>query len=112
MYRLVKFRQGKEQSIPDAGQETGMSQNHLIFQLKQPAAEILSEIQEFTEKYGGKIQGDEKSGHVAIDFILGSITGNYTIEGEQLHLHITKKPFLVGYETIRSTIKEYVTGLA
>jgi hypothetical protein len=86
--------------------------SELIFQLKRPAAEILTQIQELAKQYGGNIQGDEKSGCVSIEFILGSIKGDYTFEGDQLILDITHKPFLVGNETIRSTIREHVTGLA
>jgi hypothetical protein len=86
--------------------------SQLTFQLKKPAAEILKHIQELARQYGGDIQGDEKSGHVAMKILLGSIKGDYTIEGDQLHLNITSKPFIVGYETIKSTIKEHVTGLA
>jgi hypothetical protein len=91
-------------------QEIQMSQ--LTFQLKKPAAEILKQIRGFARQYGGDIQGDEKSGHVAIDFILGSIKGDYTIEGDQLHLNVTTKPFLISYETIKSTIRDHVIGLA
>ena len=86
--------------------------SELIFQLERPVTEVLSQIQELAQQYGGEIQGDEESGYVAMDFILGSIKGDYMIKGEQLHLNITKKPFLVSHETIRATIKEHVTGLA
>ncbi len=89
-----------------------MGQSQLTFQLDIPVTEFLNRMQKLATEYGGQVQGDEKSGHVSLDFILGSIKGDYTIEGQQLHLNITKKPFLVSYETIRATIKDYITGLA
>ncbi len=89
-----------------------MGQGQLTFQLNMPVTEFLSRIQKLAEEYGGEFQGDEKSGRVSLDFILGSIKGDYIVDGQQLHLNITKKPFLVSYETIRSTIKDYITGLA
>ena len=89
-----------------------MGQCQLTFQIKVPAAELLSQIQELANEHEGQLQGDEKSGHVFLHFILGSIEGDYTIEGNKLHLNITKKPFLIGCEIIGSTIKEYLSGLA
>jgi len=93
-------------------QEATMGQGQLTFQLNMPVTEFLSRIQKLAEEYGGEFQGDEKSGRVSLDFILGSIKGDYIVDGQQLHLNITKKPFLVSYETIKSTIKDYITGLA
>jgi hypothetical protein len=89
-----------------------MGQCQLTFQIQVPTTELLSQIQKLAQEYDGQFQGDEKSGHVALHFILGSIEGEYTIEGTELHLNITKKPFLVGCGTISSTIMEHVTALA
>ena len=89
-----------------------MGQCQLTFQIQVPAAELLSQIQELAKEHEGQLKGDEKSGHVSLQFILGSIEGDYTIEGNKLHLNITKKPFLIGCETIDFTIKEYIAGLA
>lgn len=89
-----------------------MSHDVLTFQIQVPPAELLGQIQKLAQEYAGTFQGDEKTGRVALHFILGSIEADYTIEGEELNLCITKKPFLVGCETIRSTITEYVPALA
>jgi hypothetical protein len=85
---------------------------HLTFQIQVPPAELLSRIQKLAQEYEGQFQGDEKSGRIALHFILGSIEGDYIIEGDKLHLNITKKPFLVGCETIRAMITENVPVLA
>ncbi len=89
-----------------------MGHCQLIFQIQVPAAELLSQIQKLAQEYEGQFQGDEKSGCIAVHFILGSIEGDYTIEGDELILNITKKPFLIGCETISSTIMEHVPALA
>ena len=89
-----------------------MSHSQLTFQLAVPASELLSQIQKLAQEYNGQLQGDEKSGQVSLSILIGTIQGDYTIEGDNLTLNITKKPFLVGYETIGATIKEYLTGLA
>jgi hypothetical protein len=88
-----------------------MIQNPLTFQLKVPAAELLGQIEKLAQEYNGQFQGDEKSGTVSLQILIGSIEGNYTIDNDKLNLNVTKKPFLVGYETIGSTIKAYLPGL-
>jgi hypothetical protein len=94
------------------GGETNMGQGQLTFQIKVPAAELLNQIQKLAQEYSGQLQGDEKSGHVSLRIFVGTIEGDYAIDGDKLTLNITKKPFLVGYETISTTIKEFLTGLA
>ena len=89
-----------------------MGQCQLIFQIQVPTADLLSQIEKFAQEYQGQFQGDEISGNVSLNFILGSIEGDYTIEGDQLNLNITKKPFLLSCDTISATIKEYLPGLA
>jgi len=84
----------------------------LTFQIQVPTAELLSRIQKLAQEYEGQFQGDEKSGRVALHFILGSIEGDYSIEGDKLYLNITRKPFLVGCETISTMITENVPVLA
>lgn len=89
-----------------------MSQGQLTFQLSVPTAEILHQMQKLAQQYDGQVHGDEQSGHVSLNIFIGIIEGDYVVDGDQLTLTITKKPFLVGYETIRGTIREHLTGLA
>ncbi len=42
----------------------------LTFQIQMPAAELLSQIQKLAQEYEGQFQGDEKSGRLALHFIL------------------------------------------
>jgi hypothetical protein len=89
-----------------------MGQCKFSYQLKEPAAELLAQIQQLAKEYGGEFQGDDKSGYLAIKMFIGTIAGEYTIAGDQLELTITKKPFLVGCATIDATIRQYLPVLA
>lgn len=89
-----------------------MNQEQLTFQLSVPPAEILTQIRNLAQKYDGQLHGDEKSGHVSLRLFVGTIEADYTVSGDTLALTIIKKPFLVGYETINATIKDYLSGLA
>ena len=88
-----------------------MGQCQLRFDLQVPASKLLGQIHKLAEEYQGLLSGDENSGNFSLQFFLGSIAGNYTIEASTLHLNITEKPFMIGCETIGSLIKEYLTGL-
>jgi hypothetical protein len=89
-----------------------VSQEQLTFQLSVPPAEILTQIRNLAQKYGGQWHGDEHSGQVSFQTPIGLIESDYTLNGDTLTLTITKKPFLVGYDLIRKTIQENATGLA
>ena len=88
-----------------------MEQCQLSFQIKMTLAELLDQIQQLTKQYNGRLTGDEKSGHFSLQF-LGSIEGDYIIEGNKLHINITKKPLMIGCEVIGSTIKQFLTAVA
>lgn len=88
-----------------------MSQCLFVFPLQLPPEELLGQIKKLAEEYQGTLDGDEKSGRLAFQSLLGSIEGHYNIEGETLQLNITKKPFLVGCGTIQATIQEYLMTL-
>ena len=93
-------------------QEEGMAHCQFTYQIQVPVAELLSQVEALARDHNGRFQGDETSGSLAVEFILGRLEGNYTIEGHSLVLTITRKPFLVGCETIDAIIKTYLAGLA
>ncbi len=89
-----------------------MGQCQFNYQLKEPVAVLLAQIQQLAKEYGGGFQGDESSGQISLTMLIGTIAGEYTIAGDQLQLTITKKPFLVGCATIDATIRQYLPALA
>jgi hypothetical protein len=106
---LSIYKSANKASFPE--KEPIMGQSPLTFKIQAPTAELLSQVQKLAQEYGGQLQGDEQSGHIALPFILATIEGDYNVEGDQLYLMITKKPFLIGYETISSLIRENVPAL-
>ncbi|MGQ9920401.1 MAG: hypothetical protein ACUVRZ_03620 [Desulfobacca sp.] len=89
-----------------------MGQCQFSYQLREPAAVLLGQIQQIAKEYGGEFQGDEKSGQLSLSSWIGTIAAEYTIDGDQLQLTVTEKPFLVGCATIDATIRQYLPALA
>jgi hypothetical protein len=89
-----------------------MSYEQLTFQLSAPSGDILGQIQKLAQQYGGQMQGDAQAGQVSFKTPVGLIQSDYVIDADKLILTITEKPFLVGYDLIKKTIKDNVAGLA
>lgn len=88
-----------------------MGQCQLVYRLKEPAAALLEQIRDLAREYQGEVQGNEHSGKLSLPLLIGTIDGEYTITGDQLELIITKKPFLLGCQTIDAVIRQYLTTL-
>jgi len=81
------------------------------YKLTVPPAELLQEITGLVQGFKGDFQGDEQSGTFQLD-IMGKIVGKYQITGDQVHIEILEKPFLIGSGIINQTIKDYLRGLS
>jgi hypothetical protein len=68
--------------------------------------EVLSELRQFTKGYGGTFHGKAKAGTISVQLPLGKIGGSYAVEGRDLAITITDKPFVIPYETMRSWLQD------
>ncbi len=84
---------------------------NFTYQLNVTPTELLQEISRLVEEFKGTFQGDEQSGTFSLDIMLSRVVGSYQIAGEEVHIAIIEKPFLVGCGTISKTITEYLPGL-
>jgi hypothetical protein len=82
------------------------------YRLQVPVATVLEQIRQLAEQYQGEFHGDEHSGRIGLTLFLGSIAGTYTINGDELRLEITQKPFLLGCGAIDAVIRQYLPVLA
>lgn len=69
------------------------------------ASSIISKAKNAIEKQEGTFSGDDKSGSFHLSVLSNTIAGSYTVEGQQLSLVITEKPFFVPCSTIESLLK-------
>ncbi|AWH86711.1 hypothetical protein HYN59_17070 [Flavobacterium album] len=54
----------------------------------------------------GKVSGDERQGNFSGETPVGDFEGTYTIEGDNINIDITKKPFLVSTGMIKDEFEK------
>ncbi|HEX8270436.1 MAG TPA: hypothetical protein VF581_11145 [Flavobacterium sp.] len=70
--------------------------------------EIISKLQGAIESGGGFFQGDTASGVFEGKTPVGAFSGNYKINGDDVNVHVEKKPFLVSCSRIEDEINKYL----
>lgn len=69
------------------------------------ASDILSKAKQTVEGQGGTFTGDEQSGNFDVSVFGNTIKGAYTVNGQNLEIEITDKPFMVPCNMIESYLK-------
>lgn len=70
----------------------------------EPAV-ILAKAQSAIEKQGGEFSGNDQAGSFFVSVLSNTVAGSYKVEGQELTLNITEKPFFVPCSTIESFLK-------
>ena len=66
------------------------------------ATEILDKAKETIESQNGTFSGDENTGCFDVSVFGNTVKGNYKVDGQNLEIEITEKPFLVPCSMIES----------
>ena len=74
--------------------------------IKRDVEELVNKIKDYIQQENGTFSGDTENGSISIKTLLGTVKGNYVVNGNECVLEITDKPFLVPWETIESRIRE------
>lgn len=69
------------------------------------ADEIFTKAKNVVESQGGIFTGDASSGNFSIEVFGNKIAGDYAVDGNNLSINITDKPFFVPCATIESMLK-------
>ena len=69
------------------------------------ATTIVNKAKTTVEKQDGTFTGDERSGSFHVSLMGNTVAGSYIVEGQNLTLTITDKPFFVPCSTIESFLK-------
>lgn len=70
-----------------------------------PVEEVNAKAKKFIESQGGTLTGDLNSGSFALSVFGNDIAGNYKVEGSEMLIEITEKPFLIPCSMIESALK-------
>lgn len=77
-------------------------------QLKRPAGEFIQKAKSAVERAGGRFNGNENTGDIAVKTAMGSVKARYSIVGTTATIYIDDKPFLVTVGMIKSALGKYL----
>lgn len=69
--------------------------------------EVLDKARAAVEKQGGTFNGDAGSGSFSIH-VFGTITGSYSVSGNQLNIVIEDKPIMIPCGAIENVLKSQI----
>ena len=69
---------------------------------------IYNKAKAAVEKQGGTFSGDSNSGNFSIN-VFGTITGSYTVSGNQLDIVIEDKPMMIPCAAIENALKSQIS---
>lgn len=73
------------------------------------AEKILIKARFAVESQGGSFNGNSETGNFDVNFFGNTIAGMYTVDGQNLDIIITSKPFLVPCSAIEGFLKNQVS---
>jgi len=74
--------------------------------IKHDVEELVNKIRELMHREGGSFSGDSQKGSISLGTLLGTVKGNYVVNGNECVLEITDKPFMATEGMIESKIRE------
>ena len=82
-----------------------MSACNFTITFSKPVEEILAKAKKTVESQGGEFTGDTASGNFNVSVFGNTVVGAYSVDGNNLNIDITDKPFLVPCNMIESFLK-------
>jgi len=70
--------------------------------------EVLNKAKAAVENQGGSFNGDSHSGNFSIS-VFGTISGSYTVSGNQLNIVIEDKPMMIPCSAIENVLKNQIS---
>ena len=70
--------------------------------------EVFGKARNAVEKQGGTFNGDETAGTFSLQ-VFGSISGRYSVSGQQLDIVIEDKPMMIPCAAIENVLKSQIS---
>ena len=83
---------------------------NFTFEYTAPKDKMVSKLSSAILGQKGSFQGNESGGNFSFSAMGFAFSGNYSINGDQVSVEITDKPFLVSCSKIESEIKKYIAA--
>ncbi len=82
-----------------------MSACNFTIPFSKSVTEILEKAKKTIESQNGTFTGDENAGNFDVSIFGNTVIGSYSVNGQNLNIDITEKPFLVPCNMIESYLK-------
>ncbi len=82
-----------------------MSACNFTIPFSKSVTEILEKAKKTIESQNGTFTGDESAGNFDVSIFGNTVIGSYAVNGQDLNIDITEKPFLVPCSMIESYLK-------
>ncbi|MCY7292610.1 MAG: hypothetical protein LH615_10565 [Ferruginibacter sp.] len=82
-----------------------MSACNFTIPFTKSVTEILEKAKKTIESQSGNFTGDENAGNFDVSIFGNTVIGSYLVNGQDLNIDITEKPFLVPCSMIESYLK-------
>jgi len=82
-----------------------MSACNFTIPFTKSVTEILEKAKKTIESQSGNFTGDENAGNFDVSIFGNTVIGSYSVNGQNLNIDITEKPFLVPCNMIESYLK-------
>jgi hypothetical protein len=86
-----------------------MSGCNFIIPFEGAAEKLLIKARFAVESQGGNFTGDTESGNFDVSVFGNSIAGSYTVNGQDMNIVITDKPFMIPCNMIEGFLKNQLT---
>jgi hypothetical protein len=86
-----------------------MSKCNFTIRFSGAAENVISKARSAIQNQGGNFNGDLSGGSFNVN-VLGSISGSYTISGQEMNISIDSKPIFIGCGQIESFMKGQFGG--
>lgn len=85
-----------------------MSKCNFSIPFSGSANDVFGKAKAAVERQGGSFDGDASSGNFSIN-VFGTISGSYTVSGNQLNIIIEDKPMMIPCGAIENVLKNQIS---
>ena len=85
-----------------------MSKCNFSIPFSGSAEDVFSKAKAAVERQGGSFNGDASNGNFSIN-VFGTISGSYTVAGNQLNILIEDKPMMIPCSAIENVLKNQIS---
>jgi hypothetical protein len=81
-----------------------MMSSLLTLEIGEDAESFLAWVGEQIRPWGGTLVGDASSGRFCLAISIGQVGGEYRLQGRQLTIRVTRKPFLLSTVELKTQL--------